>query len=724
MELCLPPSIPRGDGAAPGLPPSPLKNSFQGGTGMVFLSRPMGLPSGLAVALGIALASSPLAEGADPERDRFEKALAEVKGHLTAEDFAAAFDLLGEFEDPASPLLPRVLVEREKVVAAARKHLKEVEADALRLLSSGCRDEAIAIVQMADGKYPFAVEVERGKLLAKVSGAKSAGETEERPTAAEPRPAADLRGRALRALAALDFAAARAGLEEARAAAGGGGADLAALAEEAARAGGAWDGIRSALEKAGKKGAAIEIPPSLPSIGEPPAGVPPSKRAWKGFIGGIRGSLIFVSRAPKDTPGAYRILALPDPLLLDLLGSERKEAPEADAREALGLLLLHACGPARAAPLLTHPTMGEKAARYGDRLGVEAGSWLERKIEVLEERRKGLSGGDGKDPLATALLAEEYRDAIPAARSGTIPPTLAVRIRDGFLETRGASAPIASLFPGRKAEAEEGGLVRIVWEFAGSGQAEDFHAVGKETIPARIEKGKIRLQGEYRILEGDPFIERIAVRGTAADLSRAAPNVNVALWTAGADALTFRDGSTVSVIDRMKEEEKPIGDYFVFGMGYRTVVSTTMGKASEKLSIADTKDSVEFPAHVVLGGTRSRTVHTSLSECLWGRALKPPFPPRMEFSIDWRQEKVDWTVNRKAIPLMGVFARIPPAAERRGSATIFTNDAPLSLESLEVSGRIDPGWLAGRRKARAIEELREIAPSLVAMNGETADAET
>ena len=78
-------------------------------------------------------------------------------------------------------------------------------------------------------------------------------------------------------------------------------------------------------------------------------------------------------------------------------------------------------------------------------------------------------------------------------------------------------------------------------------------------------------------------------------------------------------------------------------------------------------------------------------------------------------------MNRREIAIGKAIEKLAPR-ERRGSVTIFTNDQPVAIERLEVSGRLDALWIEERRRARAREELPQIAPASI--EAESAPKET
>lgn len=465
--------------------------------------------------------------------------------------------------------------------------------------------------------------------------------------------------------------------------------------------------------------------------------------------------------------GRFRALSLPDEVLLGALlaASEDRPLESDEARARLALLLYHAEGPKRARSMLGAPSASmasvsetspsnSPVALVASRLDSDATRWIERKAAVLTGSRMLLENGgeDEADPLAGKRIASEFlsvllspevvldetfgellsgspsdgdsasgltdaeneHDGLAERADADKEKAIADRLREGYLALREETISLATLFRASAVERIDESRTRLVYDFsdddAALAQAEDLRPVGDGAAAPRTYRRHLVLQGEYRLLDGDPFVQTLTVDVAASSLAPDAPNINLALWTSADDRVTCRDGEETSWFELLRKKPGEPADFFVFGMGYRTVVCSAVGRPSEDVVLASTKETVALPALVLLGGTRGSPLHKDLGECLIAEKFTLPATNRVECRVDWQADRVVWQVNGRAVDLGSdlVRARVHAKERRQGSVTILTNGRAVALQKLTVAGELDPDWVRSRTRALAERELQSV----------------
>jgi serine/threonine-protein kinase len=263
----------------------------------------------------------------------------------------------------------------------------------------------------------------------------------------------------------------------------------------------------------------------------------------------------------------------------------------------------------------------------------------------------------------------------------------------------------------------EGSAVKIAYDFARAEELEDFVPAGAAESRIAIEAGRLVLRGEYRLFGGEPFEKRLEVALRVRDFDRAAPNANLALWTAAGERVTYVDhlvGRDAGERGEARGEDAGSAPgYVVFGFGYRPE-----SPLSPSLRFPESEVPILFPAAAILAGSGGLALHHDLRwTCLWGdNLLEAPRPPR-EIRVQVDGGAFVWTVEKDAL-----HARVPGRARSRieaalrgrgaGSITLFTNGATITCARLEVSGDLRPGWVEERLRARAARDLEARVPGL------------
>lgn len=244
----------------------------------------------------------------------------------------------------------------------------------------------------------------------------------------------------------------------------------------------------------------------------------------------------------------------------------------------------------------------------------------------------------------------------------------------------------------------DGDAVVLSYDFASGAELEDFVPVGESPEAPRLESGCLRLRGEVRLARGEPFRDRLAVRGTLrrGGYDARAPDFSVALFTAGVDRLTRPGGHARSLLAPVGvPPDREPRDLVVFGLGYRTATEEYGGQQWEHLRIAGKDEPVPLPAHVILTGWRGRMLHTDPREGLWARPMPRPLGGRLSFEVSVDGDGAAWKLNGKALvdPEAAALERLRGLPARAGSVTLFTHGPPVLLESVEVEGVVDSSWL-------------------------------
>jgi len=488
-------------------------------------------------------------------------------------------------------------------------------------------------------------------------------------------------------------------------------AALDGLSRECRLVGGAWRALREALilRQKGRRGLEIPRASLLPDAKSTGTNAGERTAPFRGRVADVEETTVVLK--PTGRPRRFRVLALPATLLVRLVKEHAKDDATAIAtfREGLVLLILRVEGPSRAREVFR--IVGEELGvvtrtRLEQRVREDTASWIERRLAVLE-RRAAVIAKKPSDLTAWAVLADESTTLLREAVQRDIAPATRRRSRDLFIRAESHRLPLTALFDAASVEQVSDNAVRLSWDFSKSSHARDFHPVGKAQ-KARVEKGRLVLQGEYRIGTGDPFADRLRVEIEAQVAQPTEANVNVALWTRARDELTWRNGKTVTWLQKLRQKPGEPADWAVFGAGYRTIVCQSLERDSEEVVLAGTRESIALPAYVVLAGDRYKMLHSDLGECLLARPLEAESAPTLWSSvIDWTPAAISWLANDKTI-LEGnemVNARLLDKRERVGSVSLLTNDRVVEYDRVEIVARLASPWVAERRRTLATERL-------------------
>jgi hypothetical protein len=354
--------------------------------------------------------------------------------------------------------------------------------------------------------------------------------------------------------------------------------------------------------------------------------------------------------------------------------------------------------------------LGMVARAEGERMAKEEKARQGRGLEVQKDLEEDLEGLRARwsELLADDPARAEPWDAFSRAVKGFVAKwrgEAAYRahrreVRDLFIAGRKKS-----LLNSRKAEAFratrvgwDGNTVILSYDFASPAELADFVPVGESPEPLRLENGGLRLRGELRLARGEPFRDRLVVRGTLrrGGYDPGAPNLSVALFTAEADRLTRPGGQARSLLAPVgAPADREPQDLVVFGLGYRTATEEYGGQQWEHLRIAGKDEPVPLPAHVVLTGWRGRLLHTDPREGLWALPLHRPLRGPLRFEVSLDGEGAAWKLNGRTLvePEAEALERVRDLPRRLGSVTLFTQGSSVLLDSLEVEGAVSLRWL-------------------------------
>ena len=524
-----------------------------------------------------------------------------------------------------------------------------------------------------------------------------------------------VRKRLVRDLMRRDFPKAREALDKARASRLAKYVELAVLAEDVDRIEQVLGRLRAGLVERAAKKRTLQLPASANGLREPAGEAAKGSRRLRVLTLGDDDVLVVSSTSRPARTLEYRLLSLPDATLLALiLDTVRPELhpARAAAREDLGLLLLYTKGPRRAAPLLVDGQLDDETVQsHRHRLSRDGATWQGLKARDLEAHTAALSEDENGAPLDWAVLADEHRNLLlsldPSARRGD----RWEKVRSGFLVAEARRLPVATLFRATETNLRPDGSVHLRYEFTSPQEALDFDSVGNELVPA-VNKRRLVVREECRFLEGSPFTGTLRVSASVSSYRAASPNLNVAFWTSPDDVVTFRDGERTLWLTRMRENPGTPDDYFLFGIGYHATVAQLLERPLEDILVARTREMVRLPAHVLLAGERSQTLHKDLGEGLWAADVGR-LGAKVRFVVDWRPGRVTWTVNGSQILSTDDegLDRVGRDKERSGSFSLVTNGSVVSYDSLEITGALNADWILEERERRAEVSLERLLES-------------
>jgi len=679
---------------------------------------------------------------ADELAATLRKAAAVEVGKIRTKAFAA-FDRAFEADDlrAAAEGLDRFVAESPG----------EADAAAERIAKLGARLDAIAATAIqrsgeltAQGDFAAAfaaVEEARRRLpgkddrLAKLAAADEKTTAASQAVVARREARARARGELGQRVARLDFAAA----DEVIASVAGAATDatrskveaeLAPLREALRVVRGVWTRLTAGLESRHRSRALVRLElPVEPWV----EGAEPTV-AGRYRIAGHEGPIVRLEASSKGVVRAVSVFVFDDAALQSLATAVKvgDGLSPADVTHGIGLLLLARKGPERARVLLAPE--GDASGKYKDWLDAWKDVWLDARLELLTADDARLTASEAAVPADLwNRIADDTVELIAGFRAagGSSAERGGVRATLGDLylrarETSLASRPRETLFHAATVKAVKDGTIELVYDFSTREQLLDFRPVlPSTTIVEWVEKRKLlRLRGEVRLLDGNPFHDRIEVTGSVpkGGYDSAHANINVALWTHEKDAVTPAD---VKVRDWLEDPSSvPPSDYFVFGNGY--IFQPELPPGIGRFMFRRLPDLMKEPTLALLAGERDKGLHRTKAELLWegppGASLRGN---AFRFTVEIAGGTLlRWRVNNKAQPIQSglELSRVAEKAPHSGSVTVFTNGNDIYLAQLEVRGLLAEEWLRNRARRLATAELARVAPELARKGGDDDDS--
>ena len=225
----------------------------------------------------------------------------------------------------------------------------------------------------------------------------------------------------------------------------------------------------------------------------------------------------------------------------------------------------------------------------------------------------------------------------------------------------------------------------------------------------RIERGAILLQGEYRLLHGNPFRRRLRFEARVADYDAKSPNLNVALWTHDGDLVTPEpleppDRRSARLSDR-KPKMSP-NDFFVFGMGHAP-------RANNPAQFWEVgREDLIVPSYVILSGAHGSKKGKDQEGLvdLWRRRILMPLEGKLrarsivlelEPNGSFRWNRDGWECYNPAEDPNSAWRDQLAKPDSEGSLSLFTNGSKVWYQEIVVEGEINPKWLRDEAKRRA-----------------------
>lgn len=346
-------------------------------------------------------------------------------------------------------------------------------------------------------------------------------------------------------------------------------------------------------------------------------------------------------------------------------------------------------------------------------------------------KKTALSGGvallERKSPAATAEEWGRLQSRILSlfAEHGRLPYFAQLDEDFKSLYIRAAvarhrSEGIEGLFHARRVKLGAGGAIELLYDFTTEDQLEAFSPVGSPRIRT-LDRNSLKLNGECRLLHGDPFKTRLEIGLDVVQYNVARANINVALWTRETDTVTYSSDwvATSASAGTTGTTEAPEGsgagsDYLVFGLGYdiKSRNSSSSSLSTVTLTLDETNQLVGLPAHVILGGSHGKPVHFNyLWKCLWAEGSLNKLRGPQHLQLLLTPDTFHWTANRDNLS-QRAFRRAPEAVKglqkegASGSITLFTNGETVQFGRLKVEGELSAGWVDRELERLATLELQ------------------
>jgi serine/threonine-protein kinase len=486
--------------------------------------------------------------------------------------------------------------------------------------------------------------------------------------------------------------------------------------EDARRAKEAWDALRAGIPRAAQ----------LDVVFEPWAGGSPGPFKVKS----LSGANVAIEAAGGAKEDPREVFSLGVKSLVDLVaaGSGASPATAVAPRllEGLGLLLLGRHGPDRAKDVLLDARLGpEKQEAYRARLKEEEEPFLARVARNVEARAAALRARSPSAALTAEwnALAADLSRWIPLSRK--LAPYVKHReaLAKAFIEARSGalrSSVPQSLFAGHVESYGRDGSIEISYDFSSVGQFKDFIPVNvKDGTPSQMEldeEGIAKIRGEFRILKGDVFRNRLGVRVNvpANGYSPQAPNINVALWTSDLDRVSPPAEDAAVAPEAGPTPPGLPDDFFVFAIGYKAQVYNHRIRAFDYLSLRGASTTVQMPANAIIGGRRGSPLHSFAEEdCAYAAGMQSLRGAQV-LRVIWSGkpgELPSWIINRpvslRDVKATDLFERTKPYS---GSVTFFTNGEVVYYTQIVIEGELNPAWVEGQLAGTAEKELKKMEP--------------
>ena len=284
-----------------------------------------------------------------------------------------------------------------------------------------------------------------------------------------------------------------------------------------------------------------------------------------------------------------------------------------------------------------------------------------------------------------------------------------------------------------KIRVRSSGQVTATWDFSNERHLEDFTVVsGKASRQGK----SLRLQGECRLLRGDPFRDEIELTVQVAEYDARVPNLNIGVWTRQTDALmpiSRRDWEKLRVEKQRTRREKPddekatadpgpSGRFLAFGIGYDPKLGYSGSSSSssyvDTIGLLESARVVGLPAFVVLEGYHGYPLHrtppdASLAvKAIWAESTLNKVRGKLTIQLAVNRQSFKWyskslALHTRAYKATPHFRRYMKEVETRGSVTFLTPGAPFRINSIKIESKIRPEWL-GEEAVRLAAELFKV----------------
>jgi len=403
-------------------------------------------------------------------------------------------------------------------------------------------------------------------------------------------------------------------------------------------------------------------------------------------------------QAPKGERIFFDVFGLSDAMLRVRARKKAEGFSANDCDEAVAVLLLLREGPDRAVEFLESTKLNDEAQ---ERVTLLARShrdlWILERRKLLRNARELVAATKKTVSDDWVRIAARYAEIGRLWSDRNDFASVRSRIVDSYRESRLEQlrrSPPRKTFRAKKVE-WSGERLRLSYDFSDDAQFKDVRKVGKLSS-IRRRGNSLVLRGEARFFRRNPFTGRLTVRVRLppGGFSAARPNFSVALWSFPDQPISPK--KSMSLTRAMSAEPAVIADYLVFAYGYYYAPFDFGGKPLYQVRPVDGEKYVDLPANTIFVGRHDQSLHQSAGECAWAGDMGKRLTGSLNIKIDAGEGLLNWTINKKSVMSepTELLSRYVRSIDRLGSISLLSGENEVAISSVEIEGRLDPIWLS------------------------------